>query len=84
MNRILALLVATLILARGTPNQPLYNVDDHPIPAAARDLPVDRIGQLIIEAGQKRNWTFEQAGTGHLVATQADPMVSMLTGYGLK
>jgi hypothetical protein len=73
MNRILALLVATLILAGCMPNQPLYNVDNHPIPAAAQDLPVDHIGALIIEAGQKRHWTFEQAGTGHLVATQADP-----------
>src|SRR5512147_2378249 len=73
MNRILALLVAALILTGCMPNQPLYNVDNHPIPAAARDLPVDRIGALIIEAGQKRNWTFEQAGTGHLVATQTNP-----------
>jgi hypothetical protein len=70
MNKIFALLVATFILAGCMPNQPLYNVEDHAIPTAARDLPVDRIGELIIEAGQKRNWTMEKAGTGHLVATQ--------------
>ncbi|HWA44261.1 MAG TPA: hypothetical protein VHA10_13700 [Hypericibacter adhaerens] len=73
MKRILALLVTVLALAGCMPNQPLYNVDDHPIPVAARQLPVDRIGALIVEAGQKRNWTFEQAGTGHLVATQTQP-----------
>lgn len=71
MNRILALLVAAVILASCSSTRPLYNVDDHPIPAAAQNLPLDRIGALIVEAGQKRNWAFQQAGPGHLIATQA-------------
>ena len=72
MKRILALLVAVGILAGCSSTRPIYNVDDHPIPAAAQDLPLDRIGALITEAGQKRNWAFQKAGAGHLVATQAE------------
>ena len=72
MNRAFALLVAAIMLASCSSNRPIYNVDDHPIPAAAQDLPLDRIGALIVEAGQKRNWAFQRAGAGHLVATQAN------------
>jgi hypothetical protein len=68
MNKTLVLLVATFILASCASGQPVYNVDNHPMPAAARDLPTDRIGTLIIEAGKKREWTFQQAETGHLIA----------------
>jgi hypothetical protein len=69
MNRVFALMVAALVLA-GCSTRPVYNVEDHPIPTAARNLPVDRIGALIVDAGHQRHWTFEEAGTGHLVATQ--------------
>jgi hypothetical protein len=82
MNKFLGLLLAAFVLAGCMPNQPLYNVEDHAIPAAARGLPLDRIGDLIVEAGQKRNWTFEQAGMGHLVATQiVDPYKAVVDIY---
>jgi hypothetical protein len=72
MNKVFALMIAALIMASCSFSRPLYNVEDHPIPTAARNLPVERIGTLIIDAGHQRHWTFEEAGPGHLVATQKD------------
>ncbi|HWA44262.1 MAG TPA: hypothetical protein VHA10_13705 [Hypericibacter adhaerens] len=72
MSRIVVLLSALLVLAGCANTQPVYNVDHHPMPEAARNLPVDRIGELIVKAGEQRQWTFQRAGTGHLVATQID------------
>ncbi|HXP98234.1 MAG TPA: hypothetical protein VN809_16085 [Telmatospirillum sp.] len=64
------LFVVLAALVLGACARTIYNVDQ-PIPAGAQALPMDRIEMLIVEAGKTRHWTFEHAGSGHLIATQA-------------
>ena len=70
---VLALLAGVLV---GCANQPIYDVQYHPIPLAAQKMPLERIETVIIQAGQSRNWKFQRAGTGHLIAVQTDPKYS--------
>jgi hypothetical protein len=69
------LLVLTLALA-SCARQAVYNVDDRPMPVSVQKLPMERIEALIIEAGQSRQWVFDKAEPGHLVATQSAPKYS--------
>lgn len=72
MKKLIAFgLLAGLLV--GCANKPIYNVQDHPIPVAAQQLPLDRIEAVIVKAGQSRHWKFEHAGEGHLIATQVEP-----------
>jgi hypothetical protein len=75
MKRLVVLgLLAGLLV--GCASQPIYNVQNHPIPVVAQKLPLDRIETVIIQAGQSRNWKFQRAGEGHLIAVQDDPKYS--------
>jgi hypothetical protein len=75
MKKFLVLALAVGLLA-ACANQPIYDVSNHPVPIAAQKLPLDRIEALIIQAGQSRNWKFQRADVGHLIATQTDPKFS--------
>jgi hypothetical protein len=66
------LLVLTLALS-SCARQAVYNVDNRPMPVSVQKLPMERIETLIIEAGQSRQWVFDKAGPGHLVASQTAP-----------
>ena len=55
---------------RGGVFQPVYTVVDHPVPKPAQHLPLDVIRRAIIGAGAMRQWSFEAAGPGALLATQ--------------
>jgi hypothetical protein len=60
----------------GCANQPIYDVQNHPIPVTAQTMPLDRIEAVIVQAGQSRGWKFQRAGAGHLIAVQTDPKFS--------
>lgn len=75
MKNILVLAFVAGVLV-GCANQPIYDVQNHPIPATAQKMPLERIETVIIQAGQSRNWKFQRAGTGHLVGVQTDPKFS--------
>jgi hypothetical protein len=51
--------------------EPIYNVIDHPIPAAAQKLPLDDIGRNIMIAGLQRHWRFDPVAPGELRGTNA-------------
>lgn len=70
---LMALIVGVLA---GCANQPIYDVNNHPIPVAAQNLPLDRIETVIIQAGQSRTWKLQRVGIGHLIATQVGPKYS--------
>ena len=72
MRKWLIVALAALALG-GCQNEPVYNVDSRPIPEAARAFPTAKIEAIIVAAGQKRGWTFDHAGEGHLTATQRAP-----------
>jgi hypothetical protein len=52
--------------------RPVYNVQDHPIPAATRRLPVDQIGQTIMQAGRLRHWRMDPVGPGQITGVSDD------------
>jgi hypothetical protein len=72
MKRLLVITAVVLLAACAYKQRPIYNVD-HPIPAAAAGLPLERIEALIQAAGAKRRWQMVRQGPGHLVATQEVP-----------
>ena len=51
--------------------KPIYAVIDHPVPQSAQRLSLDAIRSSIRFAGTLRQWRFEAAGPGVLLATQA-------------
>jgi hypothetical protein len=59
-----------LLLAACAGTQPIYEVRNHPVPAQARSLPLDRIESAIVDAGKTRNWRFERVRPGELHARQ--------------
>jgi hypothetical protein len=71
MKRAIIASLMTVFLV-GCAAQPIFNVDNHPMPSTVQALSTERIGDLIIEAGQLRGWKFERAQPGHLVASQID------------
>lgn len=68
-----ALLVVVGLLVAACSNQPIYNVENRPIPVALQSASLDRIEALIIEAGQTRGWRFVRQGPGQLAASQVQP-----------
>ncbi len=75
MKKLGLLLFVTVVLA-GCSNQPIYNVENRPIPTTVQQYPLERIETLIIEAGQARGWRFTRQAPGHLVASQVQPKYS--------
>jgi hypothetical protein len=41
-------------------------VQDRPIPTATQQLPLDQIGQTIIQAGRRHHWRMDPAGPGQI------------------
>lgn len=74
-NRALVLLLALLLVAC-TRGHPVYNVQNHPIPDNAQQLPLERIEALIVEAGKVRDWRMTHEGPGHLSAKHTDKRVA--------
>jgi len=70
MNFKLLAVLIPLALAACAGTQPIYDVHNHPIPAQARSLPLDRIESAIVDAGKARNWRFERIRPGELHARQ--------------
>jgi hypothetical protein len=75
MKKIAVVLLALVVGACAYKHEPIYNVDD-PVPPSAQALPADKIGKAITESAQVLRWTVENAGPGHLVATQSQPKMS--------
>ncbi|HKW55185.1 MAG TPA: hypothetical protein VJO12_15945 [Stellaceae bacterium] len=67
------LMVGAVIMASAcSRTRPVYNVQDHPIPAATQQLPLDQIGQTIIQAGRLRHWRMDPAGPGQITGVLDD------------
>lgn len=49
--------------------EPIYNVVDHAVPAAAQNLPLAEIERNIMVAGALRHWRFERINPGELRGT---------------
>lgn len=70
------ILVAILIALSACGMKPIYNTGEKVIPLSAQQLPLERIENLIILAGQSRGWKFTREGAGHLSAAQEQPKYS--------
>ena len=66
------LVVSALIMVSACRTRQVYNVQDHPIPAATQRLPLDQIAQTIVEAGRLRHWRMEPAGPGQITGILDD------------
>lgn len=69
-----ALLILSAVIAASacSRTRPVDNVVDHPIPAATQRLPLDQIGQTIMQAGRLRRWRMDPAGPGQITGTLDD------------
>ena len=67
----LALACVTLFAgaAQASRTEPVYNVQNHPIPIAVQKLSLDEIGRNIVQAGTPRHWRFEAIKPGEMNAT---------------
>lgn len=55
------------LVATGCARQePVYNVISHPVPAAARDISLDRMQKAIVLAGADQGWIMTPVEGGHL------------------
>lgn len=72
----LAIIVLTMLLTASCGTRPINNVENHPVPLTAQQLPLERIEALIIAAGQNRAWQFQRQAPGYLTATQTQPKYS--------
>lgn len=72
----LAVIVLTMLLTASCGTRPINNVENHPIPLTAQQLPLERIEALIIAASQNRGWQVARQAPGYLIATQAQPKYS--------
>jgi hypothetical protein len=66
------LIVSAVIMVSACRTRPVYNVQDHPIPAATQRLPLDQIGQTIMQAGRLRHWRMDPAGPGQITGILDD------------
>lgn len=67
------LIVSAVVTASAcSRTRPVLNVQDHPIPAATQRLPLDQIGQAIIQAGRQRHWRMDPAGPGQITGILDD------------
>ena len=68
-----ALMIGAVIMASAcSRTRPVYNVIDHPIPAATQRLPLDQIGQTIMQAGRRHHWRMDPAGPGQITGVLDD------------
>ncbi|MBI5163267.1 MAG: hypothetical protein HY985_05115 [Magnetospirillum sp.] len=72
MFRYSAVVVLGLLVA-ACGQEPIYNVNAHPIATSAQALPLAQVEKTIIDAGQSRGWRFERLGPGKLSAVQDQP-----------
>lgn len=49
--------------------QPIYQVEQRPMPTLAANLTMTEIKQAIVKAGARRKWVMEDAGPGHVIGT---------------
>jgi hypothetical protein len=67
------LILGTVIVASACSRTcPVYNVQDHPIPAAIQRLPLDQTGQTIMQVGRLRHWRMDPAGPGQITGVVDD------------
>jgi len=66
---IVALAVVMSALAGCARDVQIYNVSGHPVPQAARTLPLPEIKRAIMLAGVDRGWTFEETRPGEILGT---------------
>jgi hypothetical protein len=50
--------------------QPIYTVQDHPLPAASHNLTSDQVTHVIIQMAQANGWLVDRLGPNELRATQ--------------
>ena len=67
---VVAATFTALVLSGCTRIQPIYTVDQRPVPVAAQRLPATTLGEMIAEAAYARGWTVEQVEPGFLRATE--------------
>lgn len=67
---IVAATFTVLVLSGCTRIQPIYTVDQRPVPVAAQGLPASTMGKTIVEAAYARGWAVEQVEPGLLRATE--------------
>jgi hypothetical protein len=60
---------AVLFSVAACATRTIYNVTDHPVPAAARTLPLHQIDQAITDAAVSYHWRVEDTGPGQIKAT---------------
>lgn len=66
------LIVSAVVMMSACRTRPVYNVVDHPIPAASQRLPLDQIGRSITEAGRRRGWRMDPSGPGQITGVLDD------------
>ena len=63
---------AVIVASACARTAPIYNVQDHPIPIATQNLPLEEIGRSIVQAGRRRHWRMDSVGPGQITGTFAD------------
>lgn len=76
MKRLSVLALAAFLLGACAHQQPIYNVNAHPLPTSAQKLTLTQIENTIIDAGQTRGWKFQPVSAGKLRAIQDQPKYS--------
>jgi hypothetical protein len=64
--KFMALAVFLIGVAACARHEPVYTVENHPIPAVAQKLTLPEIEKTIMLAGSQRNWRFEPVKPGQL------------------
>lgn len=63
---------AVIVASACARTAPIYNVQDHPIPTATQNLPLEEIGRNIVQAGRRRHWRMDPLGPGQITGTFDD------------
>lgn len=64
--KLMGLAVFLMGVAACARHEPVYTVENHPIPAVAQKLTLPEIEKTIMLAGSQRNWRFEAVKPGQL------------------
>ena len=64
--KFMALAMFLVGIAACARHEPVYTVENHPIPQVAQKLTLPEIEKAIMLAGTQRNWRFEQVKPGQL------------------
>ena len=66
-SKILVILVSIVFLSSCMARQqPIRQTSSNPIPTAAQELSLEKIGLIMSQAGTKRRWNIEPTTPGHL------------------